>query len=257
MSMIEIASRQYRWRRWSDVYPYLGDLSGAHIVDLGCGIGDQARDLARLGAHVFGVDRVQGAIDHAKSRRIPHAQFVCANIRNIKDMELKSDGVWTSFTAAYFPRFDVLTRSIDKVLKPGGWIAITEVDDLFHHEPLHSRWFALIEKYYARSIEEGIHRFRSHAHVSEVLSEQGWRIEVDRRLDDDELCFAGAASPEILEAWRARLSFMMPRFLDRFGDEAIGFDSAFLECLASKEHRSRSRVWFILARKDENTALTE
>ncbi len=168
--MVEIASRQYHWRRWSDVYPYLGNLSGAQVVDLGCDIGDQARDLSRLGAHVFGVDGNQDAIDHAKSRGIPRARFVCCDITDIKDTELKSDGVWTSFTAAYFPRFDVLTRSIDSVLKPGGWLAITEVDDLFGHEPLHSRWSALIEKYYARSIEEGIHRFQSHAHVLEVLS---------------------------------------------------------------------------------------
>ena len=247
MSLVESYSRQYRWRRWSDVYPYLGDLSGTQVVDLGCGIGDQVRDLSRLGAHVLGVDGNQDVIDHAKSRGIPRARFVCGDITAIKDSELKSDGVWTSFTAAYFPRFDVLTRSIDSVLKPGGWLAITEVDDLFGHEPLHPRWSALIEKYYARSIEEGIHRFQSHAHVCEVLSGSGWRIDVDRKLEDDEFCFDGAASSEIIEQWRARLSFMMPRFLERFGDDAVEFDSAFLECLASKEHRSRSRVWFILA----------
>ena len=163
MSIVEILSRQYRWRRWSDVYPYLGDLSGAQVADLGCGIGDQARDFSLLGAYVFGVDGIQGAIDHAKSRGIPRARFVCEDITDIKDSELKFDGVWTSFTAAYFPRFDVLTRSIDSVLKPGGWLAITEVDDLFGHEPLHPRWSTLIEKYYARSIEEGIYRFQSYA----------------------------------------------------------------------------------------------
>jgi len=249
MSRVEILSRQYGWRRWSDVYHYLGDLSGAQVIDLGCGIGDQARDLSRLGARVFGVDGDQDVIDHAKSRGIPHARFVCCDIRNIEDSDFKSDGVWTSFTAAYFPRFDELIRSIDRVLKIGGWLAITEVDDLFGHEPLHPRWSMLIEKYYARSIEEGIHRFQSYAHVCQVLSGRGWRVDVDRRLEDDELCFVGAASSEVLVAWRTRLSFMMPRFLERFGDEAVGFDSAFLECLASKKHRSRSRVWFILAHK--------
>ena len=249
MSIVEYYSRQYRWRRWSDVYPYLGDLSGAQVVDLGCSIGDQARDLSRLGAHVFGVDGNQDAIDHAKSRGIPRARFVCCAITDIKDTGSKYDGVWTSFTAAYFPRFDVLIRSIDGLLKPGGWLAVTEVDDLFGHEPLHPRWSALIEKYYARSIDEGIYRFQSHARVYEVLSERGWRIDVDRKLEDDELCSVGVASSEFLEAWKTRLSFMMPRFLERFGDEAMQFDSAFLECLASKEHRSRSLVWFILARR--------
>jgi SAM-dependent methyltransferase len=249
MSIVEHYSRQYRWRRWSDVYPYLGDLSGARVVDLGCGIGDQARDLSRLGAHVLGVDGNAEFIDHAKSRGIPRARFACGDITNIEDRELKADGVWTSFTAAYFPRFDVLSRAIDRVIKPGGWLAVTEADDLFGHEPLHSRWSALIEKYYARSLKEGLYRFRSYAHVCEVLVERGWRIEVDRNLPDDELGFAGAASTEVIEAWRVRLGLMMPRFFQRFGNEAVGFDSAFLECLASTEHRSRSRVWFILARR--------
>jgi hypothetical protein len=68
-----------------------------------------------------------------------------------------------------------------------------------------------------------------------------------RTLDDDEFSFTGPGSPEVLEAWRTRLGFMMPRFLDRFGDEARGFDSALLQCLASREHRSHSRVWCVLA----------
>jgi hypothetical protein len=69
-----------------------------------------------------------------------------------------------------------------------------------------------------------------------------------RTLDGDEFSFAGPGSPEVLEAWRTRPGFMMPRFLDRFGNEARGFDSALLLCLASREHRSHSRVWFVLAR---------
>lgn len=252
MSLAQNYANQYRWRRWSSVYPDLGALSGSQIVDLGCGIGDQARDLSRLGAHVFCVDGNQEVVDHAKSRGIPRARFMCGNITDLKDHELESDGVWTSFTAAYFPRFDVFLRAIDPILKPGGWLAITEVDDLFGHEPLHSRWSAVIDKYYAKSLEEGVYRFRSHDHVCEVLSEGGWHIEVDRTLEDDEFCFVGPGSLDVLEAWKTRLSLMMPRFLERFGDEAKEFDSAFLQCLASEEHGSRSRVWFILARSPDD-----
>lgn len=251
MSLAQIYSNQYRWRRWSGVYPDLGDLSETQLIDLGCGIGDQARDLSRLGADVLCVDVNQDVIDYARSRGIPRARFLCSNIMDLKDHELESDGVWTSFTAAYFPRFDVFLRSIDTALKSGGWLAITEVDDLFAHNPLDSRWSPVIEEYYARSLEEGVYRFRSHDHVYGVLSERGWHIEVDRELEDDEFCFAGPASPEILEAWTTRLGFMMPRFLERFGDNAMGFDSAFLRCLASEEHHSRSRVWFILARSPD------
>lgn len=224
MSLAEIYSRQYGWRRWSTIYPALGDLSEAHVVDLGCGIDDQSRDLSRLGARVLGVDANQEIIDHAVARKIPRARFVCDSIANFANHELEFDGVWTSFTAAYFPQFDSFLRSIDTAMKPGGWLGITEIDDLFGHEPLASRWHTVVNKYYAQSLEQGVYRFRSHDHVSKVLSERGWRIELDRTLEDDEFCFVGPASPDVLDAWITRLEFMMPRFADRFGDKAKGFD---------------------------------
>jgi hypothetical protein len=84
--------------------------------------------------------------------------------------------------------------------------------------------------------------------VAQVLTDHGWQIETDQRLDDDEFCFEGPTTPDVLDAWRARLGFIMPRFIERFGGEAVGFDSAFLECLTSESHRSDASVWFILAR---------
>jgi SAM-dependent methyltransferase len=248
MSLVDIYVNQYRWRRWSTVYPYLRDLSAADVLDLGCGIGDQARDLSRLGARVVGVDANQDVIDHAASRGIPDARFFCDNVTSLAGYGLTVDGVWASFAAAYFPQFDVMLRAIDNVLKPGGWLALTEVDDLLGHRPLVSRWVALVEQYYARSLEQGRYRFRSHDHVLQVLGESGWRIELERSLEDDEFSFVGAAPSDVLEAWETRLGFMIPQFLQRFGSEATGFDSAFLSCLRSEEHRSESRVWFILAR---------
>jgi SAM-dependent methyltransferase len=241
-------SRQYRWRRWSEVYSHLGEISGSLVLDLGCGIGDQACDLSRRGAQVLGIDANKDVIDHANRRGIPGARFLHDNITNLKEHRLASDGIWTSFTAAYFPQFDRFLGCIDTVLNPSGWLAITEVDDLFGHEPLASRWVALVERYYSKSLEEGVYRFRSHDHVHGVLSRHGWRIEIERELEDDEFCFAGPADWDLVDAWKTRLGFMMPRFLERFGTEATGFDSAFLQCLTSEDHRSRSNVWFILAR---------
>jgi len=247
MSLVEIYSKQYPWRRWSTVYPDLGDLEATDVLDLGCGIGDQSRDLSRLGARVLGIDANQAVIDHAESRGIPHARFLCDNVTNVPNYELEFDGVWASFTAAYFPHFDVLLDVIDRVLRPGGWLAVTELDDLFGHRPLAARWVALIEQYYARSFEQGMYRFRSHDHVMEVLTKRGWLIDIDRTLEDDEFSFEGVASSAVLQGWTTRLGLMIPRFVERFGNEAAGLESAFLECLTSPEHRSESSVWFILA----------
>jgi SAM-dependent methyltransferase len=242
-----IQLQQYRWRRWPEVYPALGDLRNKQVIDFGCGIGDQTRDLSRLGAEVVGVDANAEAIDHARSRGIPGARFVCGDIAGLGDLGMKADGVWTSFTAAYFTRFEVLVRAAENVTEPGGWLAITEIDDLFGHGPLDSRWREVFEDYYGQSLDEGRHRFRSHAHVREVLARRGWRIAARRDLEDDEFCFEGPAPPEVLDGWRNRLERMMPRFLERFGDRAKGLDTAFLRCLASREHVSSSRVWFLLA----------
>ena len=254
MSIAQIYSDQYRWRRWPELYADLGDISGTLVLDLGCGVGDQARDLSERGAQVLGIDANQDVIDHASRRGIPGARFLCDDIRKLQEHELESEGIWASFTAAYFPQFDQFLDCIDRVLKPAGWLAITEVDDLFGHEPLAQQWAALVERYYSKSLEERVYRFRSHDHVHEVLSRRGWRIEVDRKIDDDEFCFAGPADSDVINAWKSRLRSMMPRFVERFGTEAAGFDSAFLQCLASAAHRSRSHVWFILARLPEDRA---
>lgn len=249
MPNAESYSRQYHWRRWSSVYPLLGPLRGASVLDLGCGIGDQARDLAALGALVTGVDATQEFVDHARDRRIGGARFLCEDVRDMTGRGLEFDGIWSSFTVAYFPRSGEFLRVVDELLSPGGWLAITEIDDLFGHDPLDDRRRSMVENYYERSLEEGLHNFRSRQRVYEELTSAGWRIEVQRPLVDDEFCFDGAAEFEVLMGWRTRLAAMMPRFEQRFGEEARGFDSAFLQCLESPTHRSRSTVWFILARK--------
>lgn len=249
MSLVEVYSNQYPWRRWAEIYPALGELAGLHLIDLGCGVGDQARDLSQLGAHVLGIDAQQDVIAYASARDIPRARFICDQITNVPNHTPQADGVWASFTAAYFPHFDALLRPIAQVLRPGGWLAIIELDGLFDHDPLDVGWHTLIEEYYAQSLAEGVYRFRSHHHVQTVLAEQGWQLARDVTLDDDEFCFTGPAIPAVAAAWQHRLSNMMSRFVARFGDRAAGLDTALLSALQSPEHRSRSQVWFSLAQK--------
>ncbi len=249
MTIVDNYSRQYSWRRWSALYPLLGELRGARVLDVGCGIGDQARDLAGLGADVLGVDANREAVEHANDRRIEGARFMCGDIRELGSSGLSVDGVWASFAVAYFPRFEEFVEVMDGVVKPGGWLAITEVDDLFGHEPLDDRWRSIVEEYYEMSRDEGMHNFRSREIVCETLSHGGWSIENRRTVEDDEFGFEGPAAADVLEGWRTRLRAMMPRFVERFGDEATGLEAAFLECLRSSEHLSSSNVWFLLARR--------
>ena len=68
-------------------------------------------------------------------------------------------------------------------------------------------------------------------------------------LPDDELSFVGPAGPEVLSAWRLRLARMggLQAFL---GPRFSPFERAFLDALASTEHRSATRVVLVVARKD-------
>src|SRR5690349_16712286 len=67
MGVLEQYRAQYRWRSWHAAYAQLPPLRGARILDLGCGPGDQARDLAAMGARVHGIDADAQLIAHANA----------------------------------------------------------------------------------------------------------------------------------------------------------------------------------------------
>ena len=67
--------------------------------------------------------------------------------------------------------------------------------------------------------------------------------------DDAEFALDGPASAQILEAWEGRLQRMkFPK--EYFGAERLQhLQAEFLQCLASSEHRSTTRLTLIIARK--------
>lgn len=78
----------------------LGD--EASVLDLGCGIGRHALELARRGYHVVGVDRTARYLEIARARAQSgrlHAEFIGEDMRRFARAEA-FDGVismWTSF----------------------------------------------------------------------------------------------------------------------------------------------------------------
>jgi ubiquinone/menaquinone biosynthesis C-methylase UbiE len=72
------------------LFALLGNVAGKRILDLGCGEGAYARELARRGAHVIGVDGserlVKVAIERALSERID-VQFLHANASALDSIE--------------------------------------------------------------------------------------------------------------------------------------------------------------------------
>ena len=56
MSLSADYERQRAWRAWPTVFAALPPLGGRTVLDVGCGVGDQAAGLAERGACVVGFD---------------------------------------------------------------------------------------------------------------------------------------------------------------------------------------------------------
>ena len=226
----------------------LPDLSGQVVLDLGCGIGDQAELLTARGAKVRGFDLNGELIAAARLRGLPDAGFEQADLRALLDIGAPADGIWCSFATAYFPRLDPVLSSWAGHLRDGGWIALTEIDDLFGHTPLGRRAVERFKAYGYEALQADRYDFFMGRRLAEVLAGSGFTVEKAFPLPDSELAFDGPAAPDVLAAWRTRLDGM-GLFRDFCGAEYTVVRDEFLECLAAPEHKSQARVQFVLARK--------
>lgn len=247
MSLTDHYANQRPWRDWDTALASLPRLDGARVLDLGCGIGDQAALLVERGASVVGIDANEEVLDVARGRGLPRTRFVSGDLRLPVPGEAPFDGIWTSFAAAYFVDFVPVLAAWARQLRRGGWIAVTEIDDLFAHEPVAPRTRELFGLYVADAFTAGRYDFRMGRKLAAHLAAAGYVVEFERDLADHEFAFQGPALPEVVRAWSERFELM--RLLRvRFGDEFESVRADFLAGLASTNHRSSTRVVFTLAR---------
>jgi 2-polyprenyl-3-methyl-5-hydroxy-6-metoxy-1,4-benzoquinol methylase len=137
MTLSDEYLRQLGFRPWAKVMDSLPPLHGKTVLDLGCAVGDQAALLAARGARVIGIDGNPELLETARSRGIPSAEFRHGYLHALDETE-PADGIWCSFAVAYFTDFAPILGVWKQRLKPGGWIALTEIDELFGHEPVNA-----------------------------------------------------------------------------------------------------------------------
>ena len=241
--------RQYGWRSWQQAYEALPSLASARVLDLGCSIGDQSRDLAALGARVVGIDGDEKLLACARSRAIPGAMFELGDIRE-PAAQGPFDGIWASFVAAYFPDLSPVLARWRSLLRPGGWIALTEVSGLFAHEPLSAGVRALLHAYVYEAREVGRYDFEMGDKLESFLAMAGFETETHCLLADRELSFAGTADQDVLQAWADRLA-RMPLLQDRARQANLPLQEDLLRCLASPAHTTDCRVHFCVARRPQ------
>jgi SAM-dependent methyltransferase len=244
MTLSDEYKRQFAWRSWSEVMGQLPPLAGKTVLDLGCGIGDLAAELAARGARVIGVDANEELLATARSRAISNAEFRSGDFRELREIGLV-DGIWCSFGAAYVPQLGETLASWKRHLNPGGWVALTEVDDFFAHEPVAPRTRSLLAAYTRDALGADRYDFHMGRKLRSQLELAGFTIAESRTLLDAEFCFDGPASAGVLDSWKSRFERMKP--LREFcGAELEDVRSDFLAALAHPDHRSFAKVYCCL-----------
>jgi ubiquinone/menaquinone biosynthesis C-methylase UbiE len=240
--------QQFGWRPWPTIFEALPSLRAQTILDLGCGVGDLAAEFVARGARVIGVDMSEELLGEARSRQLSNAEFKTDDLRTLRDVGVEVDGLWCSFTAAYFPDLSTALSVWARSLKPGGWIALTEIDDLFGHEPLSIATKRLLEAYAEESLAAGRYDLHMGRKLRDHLEMSGFTVSKVLTLEDQELSFSGPARPEVVEAWRARFNRM--KLLRNFcGPSNVQVQEEFVSCLMRADHRSVAKVYCCIANK--------
>jgi len=251
VTLTEEYKNQSAWRDWGTYLERLPIQDQDTIVDMGCGIGLVSKMLAKKARQVIAVDNNPELIQEAK--RTNSAKNITYKVANLASMNYQNSppvvGIWSSFVAAYFPDFTPILSNWIRILKPGGWIAIVEMSDLFAHEPLNLSTQEVFREYYQRQRNNNIYDFEMGAKVKDFILASGLSIIHEESIPDPELAFNGPAEPQILKSWGSRID-RMHGFKEYLGEQKFSeIKIDFLECLVDKNHSCSAIVKFILAKK--------
>jgi SAM-dependent methyltransferase len=241
--------RQSDWRNWNSYVNKLPILPSNLILDLGCGTGDVSLLLAQRASTVIGIDLNKDIIEFAtKENYHPNIQYLCADLTKVNEINLPLvNGIWSSFAAAYFPDFKSSLKNWIKLLKPNGWIALVEVNDLFAHQPIDPAIYNMFQLYYER--QKNIYDFKMGGKLKDFMINSGLKIELEEVKKDKELAFDGPANEEIVTAWENRLDRMIA-LGQFFGKEKFStVKIQFLNMLRSADHRCETEINFLIGRK--------
>ncbi len=100
--------------------------AGASLLDLGCGGGQDAGDLARRGYRIVGVDRTSALLS-AGRRRYRSLPLVRADLRDLPFQAMSFDGLWAAASLMHLPKSEArqILADLYRLIRPGGLLAAT------------------------------------------------------------------------------------------------------------------------------------
>jgi 2-polyprenyl-3-methyl-5-hydroxy-6-metoxy-1,4-benzoquinol methylase len=111
-------------------------LSGARVFDVACGHGRASRGLARLGAHVVGVDLSAELIGIARAREVADPLGIAYQAADVAEPEKWWDGVPFDGAVCEMAMMDIddlagTLRAVAATLRPRGWFVLSMVHPCF------------------------------------------------------------------------------------------------------------------------------
>ncbi|HEU5089417.1 MAG TPA: methyltransferase domain-containing protein [Roseiflexaceae bacterium] len=124
-------------------YDLLGDVRGRNVLDLGCGDGRHAQQLAEQGAHVVAIDLSLGMV-RVTQQRLAAAARASAHTAQMSAEELGfRDGTFDlifGHSVLHHTDLAITRREVERLLRPGGRAIFLEPLD---HNPLLNLFRAL------------------------------------------------------------------------------------------------------------------
>ncbi len=122
---------QMIWEGGAAAVGHAGVRAGDHVLDIGCGTGAAAIPAAQAGAQVVGVDLTPELFTAGRARAAAacvELEWVEGDAEDLPFPDESFDVVLSSFGVMWAPRHEVAAQEIERVLRPGGRIALTSWD---------------------------------------------------------------------------------------------------------------------------------
>jgi ubiquinone/menaquinone biosynthesis C-methylase UbiE len=105
----------------------MGDLTGKRVLDVGCGTGDDTRELVGLAGSVVGTDLSEAMLAEAR-RRGGDVEFRREDVHDLSFQDASFDCVRVKLVRQHSPDIDRCDDELVRVLRPGGRLAVFDYD---------------------------------------------------------------------------------------------------------------------------------
>lgn len=255
MDLLAEYKKQQKWRGWENYLNFIPLSDMDTVIDLGCSVGDVSRTFSPRVKNVIGIDINKEFIEFCDSRKNSNEAFISSDFLSIDYLSFGGiNGIWGSFSLSYLSNPLSYLKLLNSVIKDEGWIALLDVSCFISGNlSRDSKYYDRVNKFELESYKSGVYDFNFGAKMHHLLKNAGFDIVYfDNDVTDPELNFPGAAAPEIIEVWTARLK-RMNKLSNLLEEEYPDFCHELLSNLRSGTHEKCGNVRFVVAKKSNKS----